>query len=59
MKAKPQQVCSECNRKRDRCRVVAQVEGELVYVCRACWRDLDLDHFMYEFREPKGYGSGV
>lgn len=44
----------------ERCRIVAtEPNGEMVYVCRQCWNELDYDQFMYEHRVPKGYGHGV
>lgn len=54
------QICSECQRPMERCRIVAtEPNGEMVYVCRQCWNELDYDQFMYEHRVPKGYGHGV
>lgn len=59
MKNKDWHVCSECKREKQRCRAVnVDPNGVIEWVCRQCWRDLDLDSFMYEHHE-KGYGHGV
>lgn len=41
------QVCWECCKERERCRVVTQHEnGDLEYVCPQCWKALDYDLYM-------------
>ncbi len=54
------QVCSECDREMERCRIVSQEpDGSFLYVCRQCWKELGYDSYMYEHKQPKGYGHGV
>lgn len=52
MKSKKQQVCTECNRLRDRCKAASVDEnGDLVWVCPQCWKLKDYDHFLYEHHQ--------
>ena len=46
--------CWECGRDMQRCRpVYTQQNGEVAWVCRQCWRDLDFDGYLYEHRVEK------
>lgn len=50
-----QKLCSECGKERERCRAVAEMAyGEILWVCRACWRALGYDEFMYNQSQSKG-----
>ena len=50
-----QKLCVECEKARERCRAVAQMpDGEILWVCRACWRALGYDEFMYNQSQSKG-----
>lgn len=45
-------VCSECLRKRNRCRIsTVNIDGSLVYVCRQCWKEKEYDRFLYKHLE--------
>lgn len=48
-----QEVCYECGKDRDRCKVAYVVEGNEVWVCPQCWRDLHYDDYLYEHRQAK------
>lgn len=55
---KDPKLCSECGKLRERCRAaVADAEGEIMWVCRACWRDLDYDQYLYQHRVAEDLGS--
>ena len=42
-----QKVCSECGKERERCRAASvDAQGEILWVCRACWRALGYDEFL-------------
>lgn len=47
-------ICSECGKERERCRVYTQdPDGNLVYICRQCWRDLEYDRYLYEHLQQR------
>lgn len=51
MSKKLSKVCTECNKKLERCRAAFVDEnGEIQWVCRRCWQTLDYDKYMYEHR---------
>lgn len=59
-KSEKWEVCWNCQRERQRCRAVTvNANGDIEWYCRECWRNLNMDEFMYEHLQPKGYGSGV
>lgn len=44
---KSPKVCSECLKLRERCRVVSvKDDGELVYICPQCYKNLDYDKYL-------------
>ena len=43
-------VCAECHRPAKRCRAASvQPNGEIEWICVRCWKELDYDHFLYEY----------
>lgn len=55
MKAKDRTECWECGRERQRCKVATVTEnGEIVYVCPECWRELKYDTYLYEHNQKYG-----
>ena len=47
------QLCSECLKKRERCRpVVKRVDGTIDYTCPQCWKRLGYDEFLYLHKVP-------
>jgi hypothetical protein len=51
MSNKKKTVCYECDRERERCRAATvDADGNVVWICPTCWRDLDYDRYLYEHR---------
>ena len=52
MNAKGKRVCWECGRERDRCRAITvHKEGEIEWVCPQCFRNLEYDKYLYEYKQ--------
>jgi len=48
---KSRQICFECDKERERCREsTREVTGNVIWVCPQCWRDLEYDKFMYDYK---------
>ena len=44
-------ICYECDRERNRCKAASvDEEGNVVWVCPACWREFDYDRYLYEHK---------
>ena len=54
MKAKGYQNCWECGKSMERCRAVTvHPDGSVEWCCRRCWRDLEMERYLYKHRtEP-------
>lgn len=51
MNAKGFKLCWECGKKRERCRAAMVHDGGVIeWVCRRCWRELNYDQYLYEYR---------
>ena len=49
---KDAKVCTACGKLMERCRAATQrADGEIEWVCRRCWRELEYDKYMYEHRK--------
>ena len=62
MNAKGWEVCWNCGKQKERCRAasVREVDDrpEIEWICRQCWRDLDYDKYLYEYKQERGDENG-
>ena len=45
-------ICWSCNKLRERCKAVqTSPNGEVEYCCPRCWRELDMDRYLYKHKK--------